>query len=266
LPISTGLAFHPSTVQAIWRGLCEVIERDAVLSMWWIHRPLPKIDGDGAPHAVRERISRLTERGMTVHLFDITTELAIPTVFCVLESDRYPYFVVGAATRSSPAAACAKALDEVVSMRVAMHIQAASGTAGTSPGDEDSRPRSLVDHARWYASGNHNEGMSFLLNGNPLSVPYPQFAARAIADPRDMDSLTAIASHLEAQGVTALWIDLTSPDVASLGTVARVVVPELVPLSPDDHIRWLGTKRLQVRAGLPAATRYDFTDHPHPFA
>ena len=67
-------------------------------------------------------------------------------------------------------------------------------------------------------------------------------------------------------GLSVLWADLTAPDVADLGFVVRVVAPELVPLSPDDRIRWLGTARLLGRARLVDATRAAFTPYPHPFA
>jgi ribosomal protein S12 methylthiotransferase accessory factor len=259
LPISTGLAFHPTLHDAIWRGQCEVIERDAVMSFWWIHAGAREIDLEGAPLSVRNRLTRLESRGMSARLFDITTELAIPTVFCVLRADHYPRVVVSAATRASAAAACAKALDEVVSMRVALRPQQAIPP-------QDVKPRTLVDHARWYASGERDQAFEFVMAADPDRTPFEEFAARSIIPPHDMASLKAIAKGLEQSDISILWVEVTAPDVGELGTVVRVVVPELVPLSGVDDVRWLATRRLLGRAGAEIATRSLFTSHPHPFA
>jgi ribosomal protein S12 methylthiotransferase accessory factor len=268
LPISTGLAFHPERHLAIWNGLCEVVERDAVMSSWWIHRPPAEIDPASAPRAVRERVSLLSERGMTARLYDVTTELGIPTAFCVLTADRYPHLVVGAATRASAAAASAKALDEVVSMRVALQGQeVGSGWDGVgAPRPLEGKPVSLVDHARWYGTGDRDGAFDFLLRSGQASVPFGRFAERSIAEPTGMESLAALVEGLQRHEVSVLWVDLTAPEVARYGTVARVVVPELLPLSPDDDCRWLGTTRLLLRAGITTASRRAFTPFPHPFA
>ncbi|HEY3409615.1 MAG TPA: YcaO-like family protein, partial [Propionicimonas sp.] len=121
ISISTGLAFHPDKVKAVWNGVCEVLERDAITSAWWIHQPIAEIRvDDQAPHSVAERIARLTDAGMDARLYDISTEVSPPTVFCVLRSPRSPRLVVGAATKASAEDACTKALDEAVSMRIAL--------------------------------------------------------------------------------------------------------------------------------------------------
>lgn len=270
LAISTGLAFHSELHQAIWRGLCEVIERDAVMSAWWIHKPVPEIDCGTAPRVVRDRLELLRSRQMTARLYDITTELGIPTVFCVLTAERYPHLVVSAATRASPAAACAKALDEVVSMRVAVQTENFERTLGRggTPDAGREKPITLVDHAHWYASGNRAEAFDFLLRPSPdrTALPYERLAERSIDEPNNLESLARIAQRLQAIGVTVLWVDVTAPEVQPFGAAVRVVVPEAVPLSPDDDVRWLATPRLLARAGAAVATKAAFADHPHPFA
>lgn len=42
--ISSGLAFDPSLVRALWRGICEVAERDALMLTWWQRRSAAEID------------------------------------------------------------------------------------------------------------------------------------------------------------------------------------------------------------------------------
>jgi len=262
IPISTGLAFHPEQHQAIWRGLCEVIERDAVMSAWWLHKPLPEMDMETAPYSVRARLDRLAARRMTARMYDLTTELGVPTAFCVLTSDRFPNLVVGAATRSSAERACAKALDEVVSLRIALQVNAAAPLPEAPVG----APSTLVQHALWHANGNRDCAFDFLLHSGLARSPYQAFACGSFAEPKSMTELAGIAARPEMEGLSVLWADLTAPEMREFGTVARVVVPELVPMSPDDRVRWLATPRLLDRAKVSSASRANFASQPHPFS
>src|SRR5262249_26249979 len=120
LPISTGLAFDRSIEGAIWKGLCEVAERDAMMLNWWLRRPAPEIDfgmGD-LPEGLGDRLERVACVNLEARFFDITTDFRVPTVFCIVTGDNYPKLVVGASCTTDPIAACAKALDEAISARV----------------------------------------------------------------------------------------------------------------------------------------------------
>jgi ribosomal protein S12 methylthiotransferase accessory factor len=258
ISISTGLAFHPDPVQAVWNGVCEVLERDAITSAWWIHQPVAEIRlDDHSPHGVVERVARFADAGMDARLYDISTEVSPPTVFCVLRSPRSPRLVVGAATKASAASACCKALDEALSMRIALASEAAPEA---SPG---AKPSTLIEHARYYAESPDHAAFDFL--GAAGTMSFSELAAESIAAPSSWPELTAVGQRLAADGLNASWVDVTVPEVRPYGTSMRVVIPELVPLSPTHGIRWLGTTRLLQRAAGHGGFR-SFTDHPHPFA
>ena len=268
LPISTGLAFHTQLHRAIWNGFCEVVERDAVMSMWWIHRSVPEIDLATAPNDVCIRVDLLNDHGITPHLYDITTELEFPTVFCILEAKLYPNIVVSAATRASAAASCSRALDEAVSMRVALLARALESDLQKKATQIQiaEKPVTLHDHARWYADGDRDGAFDFLLHSDKEVMPYQRYKERSIPEPADMTSLRGLAHRLEADNVSVLWTDVTVPEVSDIGFAVRVIVPELVPMSMPDDIRWLGTERLLRRASVSIPTKSAFTRHPHPFA
>jgi ribosomal protein S12 methylthiotransferase accessory factor YcaO len=180
-----------------------------------------------------------------------------------LQAAQYPHLVVGAAARSSSEAACAKALDEVVSLRVA--LQSRPPPSFNERDTEMTAPATLVDHALWHAKGNRDGSFDFLLSSGKAKVQYQSFADRSINEPADMESLDDFAKRLGTEETPILWIDLTAAEFCEYGSVARVVVPDLVPLSPDDRVRWLGTPRLLRRAGLTQASRLAFARQPHPF-
>lgn len=263
VPISTGLAFGRDLPGALWRGLCEVAERDAIAGMWWTGAPLPEIAADArhVPDAVAERLELVAAAGLRVRLFDMSTDFRVPAVFCVVTAERYPFLVVGAGCHADPAAACAKALDETVALRCALRGRR-DGPAPASPAEV----RQLIDHALYYAGQAGHPAFAFLLGRRGPRRSFAEFAGQDWwTAPADLPALSRFAAARERDGFTALWLDLTAPEAAGLGRVVKVIVPEMVPLSPDHAIRWLGTPRLLARAGLAEASAARFNPDPHPF-
>jgi ribosomal protein S12 methylthiotransferase accessory factor len=266
LPISTGLAFHTHLSKAIWSGLCEVAERDAMMLMWWNRRPLRRIEmARRLPECITSRLERLRQVGLTAHLFDMSTDFRIPTVFCLVTGERYPYVIAGAACHADPVEACAKALDEGASARLV--------TSGDKwPRDIPSIltfgwVRQLEHHIMLYAQWRSSPAFEFLWRSKGAPLPFDEFAQGDWwPAPAGMDDLVALAAKLATQDLTVLWTEVTAPEVAELGHVVKVVVPQMVPLSQDHNVRWLATPRLLRAAGLHRADSSAFHRYPHPFA
>lgn len=264
LSISTGLAFRPSLEEAIWSGLCEVAERDAMMLTWWLRRPAPEIDctGNAAPEPLVDRLERIAALRLQARLFDITTDFRVPTVFCIVAGDRFPHAVVGAGCRADPA--CTKAVDEAVSARVALR-----GYNGIQlPSCENFEWVELLEHhSLLYANGALDHALDFLRSSTRPQVTFSEFAGRAAWEaPGDLAALRAFARRAEENRWTILWTDVTAPEVAPFGHVVKVIVPEMVPLSQSHRARWLSMPRLVSAAGLQAGSRDAFNPFPHPFA
>lgn len=268
LPISTGLAFQTELHSAIWGGLCEVAERDAMMMMWWRRRPLVEISTDDArlPSALALRIERLRRVGLVARLFDMTTDFRVPTIFCVIEGERYPHIVVGAAARADALGACAKALDEAVSARVTLLGRPVM--EHLPPGNNYHWVRMLEHHVLVYAAREAVPVFDFLLKQEkPRRVTFDEFAGQQWwPAPRNLAQLRARARALEALDLTALWTEVTAPEAAEFGHVVKVIVPQMLPLSQDHNARWLATPRLLRAAGVREATAAAFNPYPHPFA
>jgi ribosomal protein S12 methylthiotransferase accessory factor len=269
LPNSTGLAFHPHLHEAIWRGLCEVVERDALMTLWWIHRPAPRIDIDGpqVPYPLAERIMRLRQAGVTPELYDMTTEIEIPAVLCVLTAPRYPYLVAGSAAHDDAGRACTKALDEAMLGRFALQLLRTGAGARNHAQRPNEHAAGILANALLYAGIARPPALDFLSRPGTDVIPYGVFSGRSVTRPTDQASLSQFAAHLEQENaITILWAEVTCPEVAAYGSVVHVIIPELVPLSFDHDIRWLGTERLLARSGVKNASKAAFFAEPHPFA
>jgi len=267
LPISTGLAFNSELSRAIWSGLCEVAERDALMLAWWNRRSLPKIEltNTRLPELLAERLARLHCVGLAAHLFDMTTDFRVPSVLCLVTSDSYPFVVAGTACHADPVLACAKAIDEGASARFVTN-----GTAWSRdiPSFTDfSWVSHLEDHIMLYASWEGSPAFDFLLHSGSPALSFDKFVRTDWwPTPSSQPTLESLAGKLDELDLTVLWRDVTAPEALGLGHVVKVVVPQMVPLSQSHNARWLATARLLRAARLVDAHASDFNPYPHPFA
>jgi ribosomal protein S12 methylthiotransferase accessory factor len=269
LPISTGLAFSPGLPQAIWRGLCEVAERDAIMMSWLSNRPKAVLAlaadavDDAMTSEIRDRLEALRAVAITPMLFDISIDFRAPVVLCVLQSETFPFLTAGASCHEDPARACCKAIDEAVAVRLAI-----PRTPSKLGHPDDFRAIDTLEaHAALYAHWPHSPAVKdFALNamehrplGDFLAASFPP-APNSLAELRD------VAERMSGEGLTVLWADLTTPDLRGLGHVVRVLVPEFMPLSHRYDARWLATPRLHHFLRRAGASRADINIYPHPFA
>jgi ribosomal protein S12 methylthiotransferase accessory factor len=269
LPISTGLAFSPGLAQAIWRGLCEVAERDAIMLSWLANRPKAMLafSIDAADNAIaseiRSRLDALRTAAIRPLLFDISIDFRAPVVLCLLQSEEIPFLTVGASCHEDPVRACCKAIDEAVSVRVALPL-----TRSTPRHSDDFRAIDTLDaHALLYAHWQNSPAVkdfgSHVLERRPLT----DFLESAFPPtPNSLTELRDIAQRMSGEGLSVLWVDLTTSDLIDLGHVVRVLVPEFMPLSQRYDARWLATPRLHRFLGERGVSLADINTYPHPFA
>ena len=237
-----------------------------MMLMWWTRSRASEIAFDNqSPRCVGDRLRRLQEVGIEARLFDIGSDFRVPTVFCIVCSDQYPYFVVGAACNEDPAAACAKALDEAVSGRVASRFS--KWRAEVVSFTEFNWVQRLEHHMVLYASWRDSPAFDFLLQGDVPSISFKEFAGKPWwKRPVDMTALQRFALEREADALDILWKDMTAREAEGLGVTTKVVIPQMVPLSQDHRVRWLGTRRLLRAARLQPERNPQFNPFPHPFA
>lgn len=265
LPITAGLSFHSGPVNAIWSGICELAERDQMMIFWWNKIAIPKIivDKNAAGRNLLQRIFQIEKADIKVHLFAMNIDFPVPAVFCVLESDRFPYYVAAASAHNDAEIACCGALDEAMAIRFSQ-IKYESEVVIESFTDFN-WVKSFSDHAMLYANWPGSPGLDFLLKDNKNEVTLADFKRKQwLQGPDSMDDLGTIANQLEAIGLTVLWSDLTSTEAAELGTCVKVTIPQMVPLSVAQKVRWLACPRLNVNK-QESLNSSDFNLYPHPF-
>jgi ribosomal protein S12 methylthiotransferase accessory factor len=180
-------------------------------------------------------------------------------VLCILQGPGKPWSIASASCGVDPAAACVKALDESFLVRTAQHRY--GQTAPVPSFDSFDWVTDLEDHANLYACWEDPRALDFLLK-DPPRLAWEAFLEQPWwPRPDSLADLEARARSLGRQGLDVLWGELTSDDTRRFGRCVKVVVPQMVPLSTSQRIRWLATPRLL------AARREggDVNPFPHPF-
>jgi ribosomal protein S12 methylthiotransferase accessory factor len=271
--ISTGLAFHKSLKQAIWAGLLECAERHAVMSFWWLKKA-KKIEffrpGDSTiltqMGSLNHRLKVLRESGLEVFLFDITTNFRVPSVFCLIKSERKPFYVAGASCHPDITHACIKAIDEAMSLRIQFNPVAESAVELPSLADF-SWLVSLQQRLDLYSHWKNSSALDFLFSDELSSTSLEDMQQQEWwQEPQNMTELQSFAQRMEDKDFTILYADITQDDIREYGSCAKVIVPQMVPLSPCHSSSWLGTKSLAKAAGKDALLKSDLNPFPHPFA
>jgi YcaO-like protein with predicted kinase domain len=233
LASTNGLASGNHPLEAINHAICEVVERDA--TSIWNHLPLAR------RHATRldlgtvddsdcvQTIERLDGAGFEVAVWDVTSDVGIPSFYCLI-IDRLrerAHSGAGAGTHSARGIALLRALTEAVQVRTTYiagsrdDIDADSFTA-TALEQKLRRARALMARrapGRDFRSIVTYDGSSFA------------------------DDLTWLLARLRSAAIKqVIAVDLTRPDLAI--PVVRVVIPGLE--GPDDHPRYVPGPRARA--------------------
>jgi ribosomal protein S12 methylthiotransferase accessory factor len=260
MPISTGLAAHGSVAAAIAKGVLEILERDALMIAWQSSLAMPRIDVDSC-RGVSPEVARLLAAGehgpARWFLNCLTLDMDVPVICAALiDAGTPPKTSFGIAAEADPERALVLALEEALLTRVLLNRMVEVDTASqVTPLELATLRGHLLAHAK---SAELRQALRFLTDEGPL-VDFTAIKPRA-ASPEP-------AALLEGSGLEALWVDVTTPDVADLDLhVVRVLVPGAQPLDNDHRHRYLGGKRLsQVPRKLGYALPADWNENPHPF-
>jgi ribosomal protein S12 methylthiotransferase accessory factor len=238
--------------------------------MWQARMSRPRISTAGLPATADDALHRFDRAGLRVEIVDITTDIPFPTIFTVAIGDAptSPAIAVAAATDASAERAVVKSLEELAHTRT-FSRQLLEYTPPVEVDVAAGHPE-VVDqktHLRFYCPQEAKEFAEFAWASEEVR-DFADVVDRSEGDPSV--ELSALVEELAVAGLDAVVVDLTTPDIASLGLfVVRAVVPGLHPLFMGHRNRALGSRRLYEvpqrlgHEGLEPGEQDN--PYPHPF-
>lgn len=269
-PISTGLACHVGSANAIKTAIAEVVERDAFLIVWQAMMSPPRIRTETLSEANYDLVRRFEAAGGSVAMFDITLDTGIPTILSTLIGDNpgTPALVVAASSSLDPEQAARNSLEELALTR--LYSQSMLTNA----------PRLIPDPPEYASVCDQRSHLNFWTDHGTLPLAEFLFASPVRIDFSEIDSLATgdavgdvrvMVERVHAVGERVVLCDVTTDDVRELGfTVVRAVIPGFHPLHVGHQVRSLGGTRLWrvPRAlgypGITPQTGDNPTPHPYP--
>ena len=265
---TSGLACGASRNEARLAALLELVERDAVMLAWNNRLSLPLLDWSGDAWCVRLEQQYFRPAGLRYSVLDGSVFFGVPVTIAVLHGPpgSRAALAMGAGCSATMRGAWLKALSESFGVYrwLCMEIAGAPEQPLPQPGEV----KTFDQHMLYYAS-EERAGLASFLDASAARTTLED--APELEGSTPSEQIVSVVRRLASREISAYAVDVTTPDVRSLGLhVARVIAPELCALDVWHAARFLGGSRLYTAAhdaGLRATplTPAELNPHPHPF-
>lgn len=249
---SNGCAAGQSLIGAAYRGLLEVVERDALMRCWYTRTAPDRIRLDEYS-ALRTLRDDCEPAGGRIELLSLDTAQPFEAVGAayVGMGDRRPKFLLAASARLRFQDAVADALEEISQLiRVYRRLM----VVDSETLDNDSQ-LDIGDNGLYYADPANFEAVEHLVSGATRAPEPADDAALSDVNISDSERLSLALEAFEQASRDVVLYELTKPEVREAGLcVVKAVIPELVPLCDP----------VQPAAGHPRLPDNAVKCDPHP--
>lgn len=264
--VSTGLACGATAEQARLAGLCEVIERDAIMIAWLNGLELPRVQPPADGAGLAALYHKIAAVRLQATVLDATTDIGLPVRIALVEDQggAPEACAVGMAAHPDPLQAHGKALMEACHTMNWLHQLQRKYPRLEAPVAEVPL-RTFRDHVRFYGDIRATPALGIWRCG-----PWRHEERHgSYGDATPCQQFNRLVSRLAELGYEVLTIDVTPPDIAEAGfCVMRSVVPGLQPLTPGRAVCLGGARLRTVPHALGHRARYrpnQWNPAPHPF-
>lgn len=253
---SNGLALGTSQKDAFRRGLYELIERDAALTLWYTQRIPIRIDLDSLSnpdfHFIKNKI---IDEGLILEVCVSTFDIPIPSTIAIIRDIRgYPAFSVGLGCDNNLEKAVLKATMEALMVRNTLELLPKDMLVNI----KRRSVKNFMDHALYYSTLSKEKVIRKLYFGKKLTIIKINSKFGFSEKYSDLDTLISLFTR---KNMEIIKYDLTTPIISSMGySVVKTIVPELQQIDVSYKARFLRSKRL---TGLVPSKKIN--PYPHPF-
>ncbi len=266
--ISTGLACGPNLPAAIYRGILEIIERDAFMIVWLNRLPCPTLDLEGIDDPVindlRVQIERLP---IECHIKVMTLDIKVTAILALFEKESRPYTGLGMAVDLDPIQALRRALEEMLLVYLGQSRYCRENPVynrdpeyknvdlPTHHGIIHAMEPELLETLKFLKSKEKTVTINDLPN-------YPH--------QNSVEDCKFLVELLRKSNLETHVMNLTTIDINDVGfKVVRVVIPGMQPLDLEHTCPHLGGKRLYEvpkKLGLvkESLKENEMNPNPHP--
>ena len=249
---TNGLATGHTFEEAAFRGLLELIERDAFMITYHNRISPPRID----PHTVASKesqtlLAEFARHDLSCDMVLLPTDAPV-TVVCVIIRDSRggPAFALGAKAHEYPEAAVRGALMEALGIWLLVRF------FGTYAKELAGRALTQAERVAFWAKPENARRLSWLCEGPRVPLPKSPYTG----------TLRDLAKTMRDRGSECAAIEMSHPTLHAIDMHSVCVVsPQLLPINLEGDSRYDGGRRV---TGVPrklGITTHPQHEYPHPF-
>ncbi len=266
-PISTGTATGLSLDDAVYRGICEIVERDSFIISYLNKLPSPHVNLNSIKDIRIQRIlNKLRRYKLEIIVLDITTDLKIPA-FVALTLDRTglgPAVSVGLKAGFDIKESIIGAIEESLMTRSWMRDKFIYLNPDYKP---DKTIQRLEDRAYFWFPVDMIKELDFWLENKNIK----RFTDDELNFAKNKNKLNRAITLIEKNNMEIIYVDITHKAIKKNGFwVIRTIISQLHPLYLDEQYPYFGGRRLyEVPVKMKFFKRFKSESQlnkiPHPF-
>lgn len=268
MPISTGAAAGETVYDAIYRGICEVIERDSFMIHYYNNLNSPGLNLQALGNKKNSKIIKIFKRyNLELYVNDITTDIGVPAVVSIVidRTGMGPAVCIGLKAGFDMNQNVIGATEEALMVRSWIRDE----YMYLKP--KHSSPKiisSIEERANFWCPMSAIHYLDFWLSANQNKGPYKPHRFRRSSY---KEKVMELIRMLGPKGYDIVYIDITAPAVRKYGVkVVKVIIPQLQPVHLDEKYPYLTFQRLYnapVNMGMlrEPKTFKELNNIPHPF-
>jgi len=243
--ITTGLACGPNLPSAIYRGILEIIERDAFMIIWHNRLLCPTLDLTGiADPVVQSLLKQIQMMPVDCYIKVMTLDIEATAILILFEKKNGipPYTSLGMAVDLDPSQAIRRALEEAMLVYLGMSRHCRENP-DHSRDPEYKKVNLPTDHGIIHAMEPELLDTVQFLKSSDKTLTMKDLPDHS--HDNLVDNCKLLVELLGMKGLQTHVVDLTTVDIDDVGfKVARVVIPGMQPLDLEHNCPHLGGKRL----------------------
>jgi len=262
-PISTGAALGSSYSGAIYRAICEILERDAFMITYLLKKQVKKINITKLKNKkIKTLLDYFKRYFLDTYIFDITNDFNIPTtLFLIIDKTGIgPAVSIGTKTDIDIENAILGSIEEAQKVRNWIRFNMITNSKRFKLlKNNPSEIKSLLDRGLFWAHKENIKKLNFLIKSR-----LEKKITITKTPKKTLEKLKYLINILKNNNFSIYVKDLTpkNPSIAPFKAV-KAIIPEAHPLYLYEDLPYLWSKRLMQN--LKEKNRKKINTFPHPF-
>jgi len=258
--MSTGAAFGFDHTSTLLRGIYEIVERDAFMTVYLCRIPALRINVALLNDTKIQFIYKTYNRyNLETYLFEITNDLKIPSFLTVLvDRNHEPHLTLGLKSSFNKKEAIIGSMEEAFLSRPWQRKMIMDNTFNTNKKPESMS--TLFERAVLWRPYNMLKKLNFLLLKKPKNYT---LQTQKINDDEALEKIKIILSRC---GYQLIYTDITYEKLKQTGGVVyKVFIPDLQPLYLKEEYKEINLMRLKTVSNYFGIKKITINTFPHPF-